>query len=204
MASVPYQRTIDVNGGDPDLDVLSNQTMRHAVANRVDVDERVVGDPAPNDTHVVRLDVDERLQLVALVALESHTGWLMRRAVDALVGLGHPRHEVLLERREARELPPGERVALDVLRAALDLALGPCSIRRARSGHQRPVAAELNAVFHAAPLERSDWLISVLVAAAVLPVVTLQKHATKKAAAHGAGVTPPSRPPSRTATASRG
>jgi hypothetical protein len=48
-----------------------------------------------------------------------------------------------LEGREARELPPGERVALDILHAALDFALGPNAVGRACTRCHRPVAAEL-------------------------------------------------------------
>lgn len=76
----------------------------HCPSGSCDVDERVVHDAPPDDAHVVRRDVGERPERAALVAFEPRERLLVRGAVLALVGLGHPLLEVQLERGEAGEL----------------------------------------------------------------------------------------------------
>lgn len=109
----------------------------------VDVDEGVVGDAPTNDPHVMWVDGGGRSQQRALVALEAFERALVRRPVDAPVRFVHLLREVRFESGEARERAPGEAVALGVLHAALDLALGARSVRRTSARCELPVSTEL-------------------------------------------------------------
>ena len=133
----------DVGVADDDLDVPPHERMWNAVAHGVDVDEAVGRDPALQTPLAdAQWRCRQRLQRGALGTLEEHAGLLVRRAVDAAVGLAHPLREVRLERGEAVEGAPGDPVALHVADARLGLALGACAIRPTRRHRDAPVLAE--------------------------------------------------------------
>jgi hypothetical protein len=128
---------------DEDVDAVLHQAMRHAVANRVDVDEAVGRDaaahaPLANRQHRRR----QRTQRRALVALEARVGSLVRRAVDSLVGGGDPAREVRFDRGEARERQTRDRISLHVADARLGLTFGARAIWATRGDVDAPVFAE--------------------------------------------------------------
>ena len=161
--SAPAPRAVDAAGGfrvrrdlvagmedadptihDGHLNTLADQPPGHAVGVGVDLDGAVrmhlAGELAPLPERRPAVD---RPQGRRLVALEARDRRLAGRAVDAPVGhLAHPPGEMRLERRPAREAPPGDGVALDVADLALVLALGPRSVGCAGLRPHAPVAGE--------------------------------------------------------------
>src|SRR3954451_20408039 len=98
---------------------------------------------ATSDADRIPTTLTEAAQGRGLVALEARDRRLAGRAVDAPVGhLAHPPGEMRLERRPAREAPPGDGVALDVADPALVLALGPRPVGCAGPRPHAPVARE--------------------------------------------------------------
>ena len=86
---------------DEHLDWPPHETVRHAVAHCVDVDE-AVGRHAPLEsaaTHRQRRR-GQRAQGGLFVALEAQARGLVRRTVDALVDVKAPLCQMRLERRE--------------------------------------------------------------------------------------------------------
>ncbi len=85
----------------------------------------------------------QRPQRRGLAPLEPLERRLAGRAVDPNIrDLACPGRKMRLEGRPARKAPAGDRVALDVADAALVLALGACSIRRAGPRPEAPVLGE--------------------------------------------------------------
>ena len=109
----------------------------------VPVDKAVVGH-APSEPPLAHHQWahGKRASRRLLVALVAHYRYLVRRAVDALVGLAHPAGQVLLEGGVALEGPPRQSVALGVLDPRLGPALGAGAVGLASARHQVPVAAE--------------------------------------------------------------
>ena len=84
--------------------------MRHAVADRVDVDQGVERHAAPEPLLPPRQRPRrQRAQRRALVALEADQRRFTRRPVPPLIGDRHPRRQVLLERGERVEGLVGQR-----------------------------------------------------------------------------------------------
>ena len=135
----------DPDEADPrrDLDVVAHESMRHAVADRVDVHEGVERHATAQALRPPGQRAErQRAQRRALVALEAHDRRFTGRPVAALIGDGHPLGQVLLERAERVERLIRQRIALDVFHARFGLALGPRAIRRARARLHVPVATE--------------------------------------------------------------
>jgi hypothetical protein len=104
--------------------VIADESVRNAVANRVDVDEGVVRDSSLEAAAVGReRSSGQRPERTALLALEANHRCLVRRAVDALVRGELPVGEVRLQVLERFEPPPRDGVALHVLHARLGLPL---------------------------------------------------------------------------------
>ena len=83
---------------DERLDVIPDEAVGDAVADRVDVDERVVGHPPLQPATVGRQRPRrERPQRRSLLVLEPNCRLLVSRTVDALVGAELPLGEVRLE-----------------------------------------------------------------------------------------------------------
>ena len=80
---------------------------------------------------------------VAVLLGEAVDRPLVRRAVDPDIGdRGHPLGELLVEVDVIDELPAGQEVALEVLHAGLDLALGLRPIGPAQPRLEAPVVGE--------------------------------------------------------------
>jgi hypothetical protein len=98
-----------------DLDVLAHEAMGHAVADGVEIDQRIGGDPSPEALLAPREGArGQRPQGRLLVAEEADQRRLVRRPVLAGVGLVHPRPQVRLEVGEGVERAVGEAIVLDV------------------------------------------------------------------------------------------
>jgi len=98
-----------------DLDGPANEAVRHAVANRLDVDERVRRNASrqallPNGQR----PRGQRAQSLPLLALEAIEGSLVRRAVNPRVGGDHPGREMRLESGEALEGTASDGISLHV------------------------------------------------------------------------------------------
>jgi hypothetical protein len=139
--------------------VIADESVRNAVANRVDVDEGVVRDSSLEAAAVGReRSSGQRPERTALLALEANHRCLVRRAVDALVRGELPVGEVRLQVLERFEPPPRDGVALHVLHARLGLPLRARAVRLAGARLHVPVAAErdVGRVRVSADRERQD------------------------------------------------
>jgi hypothetical protein len=126
-----------------DLHRMADQRERHRVPVRVEADEEVVG----NDPHEARLELEAgpcraRHQLGRFVG-EAFDRHLVCGAVHAYVGNGGvPQRPLLARILQVDERAAREEVALEVLHARLDLALGPRPIGSTQSRLEAPVACE--------------------------------------------------------------
>jgi hypothetical protein len=89
----------DLVVADEHLHGATDESVRDAVANRVDIDEAVGGNdprfsPLPHGLRACRQRTERR----GIVALEVQLWRLVRGAVDGLVGILHPAFEVRFER----------------------------------------------------------------------------------------------------------
>ena len=124
--------------------MVADEPVRHAVPHRVDVDQRIGGDP-PTESLLAAGQRSDRQwpEGRTLVPSKSHQRGLTSRPVSTLVSDGrHPRIQMLLERGERVEGLVGERIALHVFHAGFRLPLGPGPIRRARARLHVPVSTE--------------------------------------------------------------
>jgi hypothetical protein len=98
-----------------DLDSPANEAVRNAVANRLDIDERVRRD-APRQTLLAygQRPRGQRSQSSLLLPLEAIERSLVRRAVNPRVGGDHPGREMRLESGEALEGTAGDGISLHV------------------------------------------------------------------------------------------
>src|SRR5262249_36485073 len=120
-----------------------DQTVRHAVADGVDIDEGIERDATTEMLRASRQRTDrQRPQLLALIPLKPELRRLARRAVMPLIGHHHPRREMLLERGKGPEGLVSERVALDEFDAGFGLAFRPRAVWRAGARLHVPIAAE--------------------------------------------------------------
>jgi hypothetical protein len=86
----------DVVGGDPHLDGVADEVVRHAVADGADVDVGIVGDASSKPLRACdEGPLWKGAKGLSLVALEACPRTLVGGAVDALVGRRPPRFEVV-------------------------------------------------------------------------------------------------------------
>ena len=140
----PSEPDLDLLQADDDLDGLPDVPMRHAVANRVDIDKAVgthaSGQPASADRQRTDRQGSQRLPFVTL---ETDHRLFAGGPVNPSIGdLDDPPGQVPPQGLERGERPPGQGVVLDVADPALDLPLGPGSSRAAGSRRDPPVLAE--------------------------------------------------------------
>jgi len=136
-------KNADVVDAVGDLDVLANQRVRHAIPDRLDVDEGIRRDPATEA--LLATGQRPRRQWPeggGLLTGEAIDRTLVRRTVDAAIRFKYPRGEVGLERGEGIEGATGERIALDVFDAGLHFALAPGAIGRAGARLHVPIPTE--------------------------------------------------------------
>ena len=121
---------------------MVGQSVRNAVADRVDVDEAVGGD-ATRDAALAHGHGTSRqyLQRSPLGTVEA-IAWPFVRVPWTRQSASMHQLEVRLQLLEAGEATRGERVALHVADALLGLALGASPIRLTRTYVDAPVTAE--------------------------------------------------------------
>src|SRR5688500_14656464 len=96
--------------GNQHLHRSMHESMRHAVADRFDVDETVARNSAANAMLANRnTALGQSAKRRPLDVFESIAWSLVRRAVDACIGFDHPTLEMRFERLEAQEREPGDR-----------------------------------------------------------------------------------------------
>ena len=129
---------------DDDLDGLADVPVRHAVANRVDINETVGTHATGQATRPDRQRTDrQRSQRLTFVTLETDHRLFAGRSMNPLIGdLDEPPGQVPPEGLERRERPSRQSVVLDVADPSLDLPLGPGSSRTAGSRRDLAVLAE--------------------------------------------------------------
>ena len=127
--------------GDHDVDMVADEAMRHAVADRVDVDQGVERHAALSCS---RRGSARPATGAASRARRARSGRSALRGSSrgAADRRRHPRGQVLLERGEGVEGLIRQRVALDVFHARFGLALRPRAIRCTRARLDVPVATE--------------------------------------------------------------
>ena len=122
-----------------DLDVLAHQPMRHAVAHRVDIDERIV---APRAGSAAAPDAAAAAPATAEGAAARHARSGRAASRASCRGCAdrprHPPRQMRLERGEGLERPARQGIALDVFDAGLHLAFGPRSVRAHTRAAARP------------------------------------------------------------------
>ncbi len=125
------------------LNGAPHETVRNAVANRVDIDE-AIGRDTPTDPPLANRHRNrgKRQQCRPLLSLEAIAWAVERGAVDALICVDEPALEMSLERGEASEREPGNRIFLYVADARLGLAFRASAVRATRSHVDAPVFAE--------------------------------------------------------------
>ncbi|ABR91471.1 Hypothetical protein mma_2800 [Janthinobacterium sp. Marseille] len=122
---------------------LADQLEWHRVAVALDADQPVLGHHTLAHHGVAEAGLAGRGRQMSRLLLESVDGPLVRGAMDAHVGhLGLPGAQLLIEVVQVAEGTPRHEVALDILHARLDLALGLGAIGLAQPDPEAPMLSK--------------------------------------------------------------